>query len=540
MTTDEELHGLAAEHLGLEALRPGQLEAARAAADGRDTLCVMSTGSGKSAVYLLAGLARGGLTVVVSPLIALQRDQLDAAGDRAAMLNSTLPDAARAELLESVAAGEVGVLLLAPEQLTDGAVLDALRAGGPRLFVVDEAHCASQWGHDFRPDYLTLDRAVTAIGRPPILALTATATPEVRDEIIGILGLEDPAVVVRGFDRPNLHLAVRHVHDPDAKHAAVIDAAADAAADGDGIVYCATKKATEAVADALCRRGIAAAAYHAGLSAKRRDARQAAFMDPDGDLRVIVATIAFGMGVDKPDVRWIVHHDVSASVDAYYQEVGRAGRDGEPARATLFFRAEDLGLRRFFAAGRVRGAELDRVARAVAAAPDPADPRELAEELELSDTKLATALQHFERVGFVEVLGDGRVRTADDRPSVEEAIAAGETGEAQRKAFDRTRVDMMRAYAESRTCRRAFILGYFGEGSTPPCGACDVCDAGDAAVPQDGIGFATGDRVRHDAWGDGRVGHVDGERVVVVFDTVGHKTLAAPVLADDPGLLRRA
>ncbi|WP_354700857.1 hypothetical protein DSM112329_01149 [Paraconexibacter sp. AEG42_29] len=539
MVTDEELRTLAAERLGHTSLRPGQLEAARAAAAGRDTLCVMSTGSGKSAVYQLAGLARGGLTVVVSPLIALQRDQLEGAIDAAAMLNSTLRTAERAELLESVAAGEVEVLLLAPEQLTDDGVQAALRDGGASLFVVDEAHCVSQWGHEFRPDYLRLAQAADAIGRPPILALTATAAPQVREEIAEILSLQDPEVVVRGFDRPNLHLEVRTFRDADAKRAAVVDFAVEAA--GPGIVYCATQKATDAVAAALQERGVAAVAYHAGHSAARRDERQAAFMDPAGGVQVMVATIAFGMGVDKPDVRWVAHHDVSASVDAYYQEVGRAGRHGDPARVVLFFRAEDLGLRRYFAAGRVRGAEIDRVARALADKDEPTEPGVLADRLHLSDTKLATALQHFERLGFAEVLGDGRVRRPPGAPSVEEAVATGQSGEAHRKALDRTRVDMMRAYAESRSCRRALLLGYFGEPYDAPCGACDVCDADErdgTAVAAATAGFTTGDRVQHNAWGHGQVGHVDDDRLTVVFDTVGYKTLAAEVVEGDPDLLR--
>lgn len=539
MSITVRLEELARERLGLEALRPGQLEAARAAAGGRDTLCVMSTGSGKSAVYQLAGLARGGMTVVVSPLIALQRDQLEGAVPAAAMLNSTLGAAGRAELLESAAAGEIEMLLLAPEQLADDEVTDVLAGADVRLLVVDEAHCATQWGHEFRPDYLHLGRAARAIGRPPVLALTATATPQVREEIVELLGMEDPAIVVKGFDRPNLHLEVRAFHDAAQKRRAVVDFAA--AAEGPGVVYCATKRATGEVARALRRRGVAAAAYHGGLSARTRDRRQASFMAPDGETRVMVATIAFGMGVDKPDVRWVAHHDVSASVDAYYQEIGRAGRDGEPARVVLFFRPQDLGLRQFFSAGRVRGAELERVARALLRAGGPTEPRALAEELDLSDTKLGTSLRHFDRVGFADVLDDGRVRPAPDRPPLEEAVAAGRSGEAQRKAMDRTRVDMMRAYAETSGCRRAFVLGYFGEPFDPPCGACDNCadrsaTAADARTAADAP-FATGDRVRHQAWGEGTVGHLDGATVTVAFDTVGYRTLALEVLAAEPGLL---
>ncbi len=526
-----DLERLARERLGLDALRPGQLEAARAAVGGRDVLCVMATGAGKSAVYQLAGLARPGTTVVVSPLIALQQDQLESAdeADSAVTLNSTLPARVRDEILEGAAAGEIEFVLLAPEQLQDAEVVGRLREGDVSLLVVDEAHCASEWGHDFRPDYLRLGPVAEALGRPPILALTATATPQVREAIVELLGMRDVAEVITGFDRPNLRLEVRRFHDAEHKHRAVVEYASTAP--GSGIVYCATQKATVALADELVAAGTRAAAYHGSLAAKLRAERQDAYMA--GDLDVMVATIAFGMGIDKPDVRWVAHHDVSGSLDSYYQEIGRAGRDGEPAEAVLFYRPEDLGLRRYFAAGRVEGAVLDRVARALQAAGEPVPPGTLADELGLSQTKLGTSLTHLERAGFAQIRPDGTVAPApaDARPPLEEAVAAGEAGEARRKAFDSTRVTMMRAYAESPGCRRAAVLSYFGEPFVPPCGACDVCDRASAAdvaamAPPDDLPFRLGDRVLHRSWGTGVVGHADAERLTVTFDTVGYRTLA--------------
>jgi ATP-dependent DNA helicase RecQ len=262
-----------------------------------------------------------------------------------------------------------------------------------------------------------------------------------------------------------------------------------------------------------------------------RDRVQTRFMDDDVD--VIVATTAFGMGVDKPNVRWVVHGEISESLDAYYQEVGRAGRDGEPAHALLFYRAEDLGLRRFFAGGgQVDPAEIGTVLEAVVEAGAPIEPGRLQEATELSQTKLATALSRLEEVGAVEVLPDGEVAPASDAPSRQDAIEAAAGMEERRRTFDRSRVDMMRAYAETTTCRRAFVLSYFGEPFEPPCGRCDNCEAGLAAPAPADVPFAVGARVAHAEWGEGVVQRYDDEAVVVLFDEIGYKTLALDVVLE--------
>src|SRR3954463_14506949 len=438
--------------LGFDALRPGQREAIESVLAGRDTLAVLSTGSGKSAIYQIAGLLADGATLVVSPLIALQRDQVEALHDRAlgaAQLNSSVPAGEREEALAELAEDALEFLFLAPEQLANAEVLDELAAAGPTLVVVDEAHCISEWGHDFRPDYLRLGAAIETLGHPPVLALTATAAPPVRAEIVERLGLRDAAVIVRGFDRANLDLAVERFHDARRKDEALLDAIE--AADKPGIVYAATRKRTEELAAALGERGVSACAYHAGLKKSERETAQERFMD--SDLDVIVATTAFGMGVDKADVRFVFHAEVPESVDAHYQEVGRAGRDGEPADAVLFYRAEDLGLRRFFAgSGHVGVDELTEVAEIVGASRDPVDPAELQERTELSQTKITTAISRLEAAGAGGVLPTGHVAARPDAPPLEEAVQEALEEEDDRRELERSRLEMIRAVAESDGC----------------------------------------------------------------------------------------
>ncbi|MEU2349623.1 ATP-dependent DNA helicase RecQ [Modestobacter sp. NPDC049651] len=541
----------ARELLGFEEFRPGQEAAMQSVLSGRDTLAVLPSGAGKSAVYTIAGTLVDGPVLVVSPLIALQRDQVqrleDIGADKvgaAALLNSSLSDGRQREVLEQLQDGTVRFVFLAPEQLARPEVVDAIRDAGPALFVVDEAHCVSAWGHDFRPDYLRLGGVVQQLGHPTVLALTATAAPPVRAEIVERLEMDDAEVIVAGFDRPEIRLEVEQQPDGQHKQYAILDRVTELAKLGTGILYSATRKGTEEFAEELAGRGLRAAAYHAGLKKSDREEVQRQFMDDELD--VVVATTAFGMGIDKPETRFVVHAEPADSIDSYYQEIGRAGRDGEPALAVLVYRQEDLGIRKFFAAGAPPEEELQQVAglvkAGVEAGLDGVDIADLREETGRPATPLVRDLNLLEQAGAVVLDDEGHAVPAADAPSPGEAAAAARELAEHHIRVDESRIEMMRGYAETTGCRRQFLLGYFGEQLDEPCGNCDNCSAGlsqeqhtaDADHP-----FPVDMAVEHTEWGPGLVMRHEDDRIVVLFEEVGYKTLGLQAVIDHHLLAER-
>ena len=470
--------------LGFESLRPGQGEAIRSLLRGQDTLVVQPTGYGKSAIYQVAGALLPGATVIVSPLIALQKDQAEAIDSNGlkdvAVVNSTLSAGKQRETLERIEGGEVDYILLAPEQLKRPETLERLQEAVVSLFAVDEAHCISQWGHDFRPDYLDLAQAVTVLGHPPVLAITATASAAVRDDIIQRLGLREPRVIVHGFDRPNISLRVDVFTTPEEKFEALLRRVEFA--DKPGIIYVSTHKTVESLAAELNARGVKAVGYHGGMKAKDRDAIQNAFMH--GETPVIVATNAFGMGVDKPDIRFVYHADPSDSLDAYYQEIGRAGRDGKPAEAVLFYRAQDISAQRYkTGSGNIKTAEMEAVMRALGEGGGRMSTDDLTQATGLTKRKLANLLHKLEEVRSVALRAGGEVRLVARKPLPELMQAAAERQEEQ-KEIRRERLQQMQQYAEMRGCRREFLLRYFGDDYSGPCGNCDRCEGTSAQFRQ--------------------------------------------------------
>ncbi|MGR6974944.1 RecQ family ATP-dependent DNA helicase [Streptomyces cynarae] len=539
-----ELRGTAREVFGWADLGREQLSAMRALCEGRDVLVVMPTGSGKSAIYQVPTVQMDGPAVVVSPLIALQRDQVEGLRDSAAPdaveVNSAQSEAATDEAWRSAGEGDAEYVFLSPEQLAKDDVVDRLRRLRPSLFVVDEAHCVSDWGHDFRPDYLRLGQAAERLGRPPVLALTATAASPVRADIVEYLRMRDPLVVSTGSDRPNIHLAVRTFTDDVDKWRAVVDWTADA--ESQGILYTATRKDSVTCATALRERGVDAEPYHAGIPAAERRRVHDGFLK--GSPRVVVATSAFGMGIDKPDVRFVAHASVPDSLDTYYQEIGRAGRDGEAARAVLFYRSQDLGLQKFLTARSLDSEGLERVMEFLLDRKGPVTRRLLAQRCGLSRQKAADLVNLLEKAGAVSI-GTGRrpVRARSCCTPAEAARQAAEEFHRQRR-MDRSRIEMMRGYAETLSCRRQYLLGYFGEQLDTPCGRCDVCDGAEheqqepvSALARAGTTqYAPNDRVRHAEWGPGTVMHSGGDRIVVLFEQVGYKTLSLRAV-EEHGLL---
>ncbi|GIG40176.1 RecQ family ATP-dependent DNA helicase [Cellulomonas phragmiteti] len=507
------------------ALRPAQRDALAGLAE-RDTVLVARTGAGKTAVYAIATLVAARLTVVVSPLIALQRDQeraLAEAGLRVASVSSARTAREQREALAAAAAGGLDVLLLGPEQLQRRLVVEELTGADVGLVVVDEAHCVAEWGHDFRPDYLLVGASARRLGAPRLLALTATASTHVRDEIVRRLGMRDPRVLVHDADRPNIWLGARPAATADERDAVVCELVADAP--GAVIVYARTRAHCEQLAARLADVR-PATVYHAGLPAAERAATQDRFLAGQDD--VVVATSAFGMGIDRPDVRLVVHAGPPATLDQYYQEVGRAGRDEEPARAVVVTRAEDHALARYQrAGGGPRPATLLRVLEALATAPG--DQAALAAATGLGRRTVARALGTLQHVGAVR--DDGGSLELVEGADAHQVLADVHEARERRARLEASRVELVRTYTDTTDCRRRLLLELLGEERRDPCGRCDSCDAGTAlAVAAPGV--RPGQAVQHAEFGAGTVSVVEAERVTVLFEDRGYVTLDTQIALD--------
>ena len=516
---------IARRHFGFERFRTGQEPAIRALLQGHDVLAVLPTGAGKSAIYQIAAAVMRGPTVVVSPLIALQRDQAERLESReaggAAIINSLIALPAQREAFDELARDTLEFLFLAPEQLQRREVLERLQGARPSLFVVDEAHCISEWGHDFRPDYLRLAGVIRALGHPRVLALTATATTRVREEIVERLAMQSPRIIVGDLDRPNIWLGVHQCRDAATKRQKLIGAVQTA--EKPGIVYVATRRRTVELAAALGDVGVHAVCYHGGMSRRERETAQQEFMT--GATAVVVATTAFGMGIDKSDVRFVYHFDVPGSLEAYYQALGRAGRDGRSARALLFYRPEDLALHKFFAGGgRLRAEDLETVAEALQIAGE-VELEALRHMTELSRSTLAKAATELEDQGLITSRATGELWSGLGLADLHQAT------DTMRERQERLRrrllqgLDRMRIYAELRDCRRRYLLEYFGQESQP-CGRCDNCEAG---LPRESVRedkpFPVKTRIAHKQLGKGMVVGYRAGHMNVLFDEGGEKTI---------------
>ena len=409
------------ELFGLDEFRPAQREVIEDVLAGKDVLCVMPTGAGKSLCFQLPAAVSGGLTIVVSPLISLMQDQVQQLRDEgitAAMLNSALDADEQRKVVSDLNNGFKGLLYVAPERFFTAGFASTMSKLRPTLLAVDEAHCISQWGHDFRPEYSQLGDARKRLGDPPTIALTATATEEVRNDIIRRLGLREPTIVVTGFDRPNLRYESRNISTVKAKDQALLEILGKEP--GSGIIYCATRKAVDAVADLLARelKSRPVFPYHAGMDASQRTGNQDGWMDAAGG--IAVATNAFGMGINKPDTRWVIHYNVPGTLEAYYQEAGRAGRDGLPARCIMLFSFQDRYTHEF----------------------------------------------------FIDKIGEN-----PNDPAGEPLIEPERLKELQDHA--RAKLDLIIKYARTHICRRQMILDYFGDESEVTDCQCDVCRRGE-------------------------------------------------------------
>ncbi|HET7813108.1 MAG TPA: ATP-dependent DNA helicase RecQ [Candidatus Baltobacteraceae bacterium] len=541
------------EKFGFESFQPGQEEVVTRVLDGTDTLAILATGAGKSLTYQLPALLLEGTTVVVSPLIALMKDQIDMLRELGVKdvvaLNSTLSEDQEAAALERIAQKTIKIVFVTPEKLEDEHFMQLLGSIKVPLFVVDEAHCISQWGHDFRPAYLALGHIIERLGHPTVLALTATATPAVREDILHQLGIPNVKPIVKGFDRPNLIYDVRRAEKEADKLKILKSLFGNNELEGTGIIYTATiKNALEVQKYLQDQLDIPAAVYHSKLQKQDRTSVHELFMDEH--IRAVVATNAFGLGIDKPNIRFVVHYDLPGSVEAYTQEAGRSGRDGLPSQCTLIYRMSDTRVQNYFLTGKYP--DIEEVQKVFGTLEifggqeDGVSMTDLRKILQLPLTKLKVILALLKKGGFIQTSSRSKYTLTEAARKNRDLVlnlASYET----KKSYDQSKLAMMLQYAETDACRRRFILNYFGEDyERSNCGACDNClraarkpaprPAAAAAKVTRGempsiSGYRISDVVFHPKFGQGTVERAEKDLVTVLFPSVGYKTLLATAVS---------
>lgn len=539
----------------LEGFLPGQREALEAVLAGQDVVAVLPTGGGKTLVYQLAGTLLEGTTVIATPLIALMQDQVRRLNDpsgktQVAQLSGAIRGLQREDLLGRLVKGELDFLFSTPEQLARPDVRQALGDAPIGLFCVDEAHCISEWGFDFRPAYRGLAEAADAMGRPPILALTATAPEAVRRDVGRELRLRNPVLVARGFDRSNLHFGVVRVTDPDRRDRQLAKILSEVKTPA--VVYCTTRRESEEAAFALLSLGVNAGHYHGGMERGLREEVQSAFLADHLD--VLCATSAFGMGIDKPDIRAVVHRTMPDSLESYWQEAGRAGRDGHPSDCIMLYRTEDASVHEHLHR-RTRPSEttMAKMVHLVSQYHQATDEQDVVTEIcaaaAVARSGAVSLLEDLDRFGYL-VREQGTLRWLGNAANAMEEIAAHLDIQVEIEA---SRLEMVASFAQTVTCRRRYLLNYLGDDYPGElCLRCDNClrraeqrsleewelESQDERVKADRSGpFAVGIEVTHKEWGPGTVQRIAGDTLVVRFDSVGYRSMHAPTVLERQLLL---